>query len=85
MENEAQKIIMSSAEFAHLGDGQIAYMKKTSSDDLARSFPALPPLAPGLELWALFSASGAPILVSDTPGQALAGAQEQELRTVTLH
>lgn len=85
MENEAQKIIMSSAEFAHLGDGQIAYMKKTSSDDLARSFPALPPLAPGLELWALFSASGTPILVSDTPGQALAGAQEQDLRTVTLH
>jgi hypothetical protein len=85
MENQAQKIIMSSNEFAHLGDGQIAYMKRTSSDDLARSFPALPPLAPGLELWALFSASGEPILVSDTPDQAIAGAYEQDLRTVTLH
>ena len=85
MTNEGHKIIMTSAEFAHLGDGEIAYMKKTSSEDLARSFPALPPLAPGLELWALFSASGEPILVSDTPGQALAGAFEQSLDTVTLH
>jgi hypothetical protein len=85
MTNEDHKIIMSSAEFAHLGDGEIAYMKKTNSDDLAQSFPALPPLAPGLELWALFSASGEPILVSDSAAQALAGAQEQELDTVTLH
>lgn len=85
MTNEMEKIIMTSAEFAHLGDGEIAYMKKTSSEDLARSFPALPPLTPGLELWALFSASGEPILVSDSAAQALAGAHEHELSTVTLH
>jgi len=85
MTNEMEKIVMTSAEFAHLGDGQIAYMKKTSSDDLSRSFPALPPLAPGLELWALFSASGEPILISDSAAQALAGAHEQDLSTVTLH
>lgn len=85
MTNEMEIMLMTSTEFAQLGDGQIAYMKKTSSDDLSRSFPALPPLAPGMELWALFSASGEPILISDSAAQALAGAHEHDLSTVTLH
>lgn len=72
-------------EFAHLGEGEIAYVRKIRSDDLARSFPSLPPIAPGLELWALFGASGEPIVLSDVRATALQGAHDHELRTVTLH
>lgn len=50
--------IFTENEFAHLGEGEVAYVRKIRSDDLARSFPALPPIEPGLELWALFGASG---------------------------
>lgn len=83
MTNEKQ--IFTEHEFAHLGEGEIAYLRKIRSDDLTRRFPALPPMAPGLELWALFGASGTPIILSDIRANALAGAHEQELHTVMLH
>lgn len=76
--------ILTDREFAHLGEGELAYVRKIRSDDLSRSFPALPPIAPGLEIWALFGASGEPIVLSDVRATALQGAQEHELRTVTL-
>ncbi|WP_141049205.1 DUF1150 family protein [Brucella melitensis] len=79
------KHVFTDNEFAHLGEGEIAYVRKIRSDDLARSFPSLPPIAPGLELWALFGASGEPIVLSDVRETALQGAHDHELRTVTLH
>ncbi|GAA5539882.1 DUF1150 family protein [Ochrobactrum soli] len=77
--------VLTENEFAHLGEGEIAYVRKIRSDDLARSFPALPPIEPGLELWALFGASGEPIVLSDVRATALQGAHEHELRTVLLN
>jgi len=77
--------IFTENEFAHLGEGEVAYVRKIRSDDLARSFPALPPIEPGLELWAFCGASGEPIVLSDVRATALQGAQEHELRTVMLH
>lgn len=47
--------IFTENEFAHLGEGEVAYVRKIRSDELARSFPALPPIEPGLELWALLA------------------------------
>lgn len=79
------KHVFTDNEFAHLGEGEIAYVRKIRSDDLARSFPSLPPIASGLELWALFGASGEPIVLSDVRATALQGAHDHELRTVTLH
>ncbi len=77
--------IFTEDEFAHLGEGEVGYLRKIRSEELALTFPALPPMAPGLELWALFGASGEPIVLSDMRATALQGAQEHELRTVTLH
>lgn len=79
------KPVFTEHEFAHLGEGEIAYVRKIRSDELARTFPALPPIAPGLEIWALFGASGEPIVLSDVRDTALKGAHEHELRTVMLH
>lgn len=33
------KHVFTDNEFAHLGEGEIAYVRKIRSDDLARSFP----------------------------------------------
>lgn len=79
------KPIFTEKEFAHLGEGQVGYVRKIRSDELSRTFPALPPMAPGLELWALFGASGEPIILSDVRATALQGAHDHELETVTLH
>ena len=77
--------VLTENEFAHLGEGEIAYVRKIRSDDLARSLPAHPPNAPGRGIRALFGASGEPIVLSDVRATALQGAHEHELRTVLLN
>lgn len=76
--------ILTDLEFAQLGEGRVAYLKRVRTDDLARKFPDLPPMTPGIEVWGLFGAAGDPIVLSDVRAHALAGAQEHELETVTL-
>ena len=72
-------------EFAHLGDGSLAYVKTISSDDVARIFPQAPPMKPGLTLFALLGADGSPIMLTDSKDAAIANAWENELETVSLH
>lgn len=73
------------AEFARLGEGHVAYVKPMSSDEVRRLFPQAPELAPGLELFALLSASGTPILLTDSRETAVAKAFAHDLATVSLH
>ena len=79
------RVMVTEAQLAHLGEGQVAYLRKISSDDLRGRFPGLGDIAPGLELWALFAANGQPILLSDARERAIAGAFENELTPVSLH
>jgi len=72
-------------ELAALGDGKLAYVKPMSSDEVIRLYPGAPALEPGLKLFALLSADGTPIMLTDSRDAAIAGAWEQELRTVALH
>ena len=44
---------MTSQEFAHFGDGSLAYVKTIASEDVARLFPQAPEMRPGLTLFAL--------------------------------
>jgi hypothetical protein len=84
MTNE-RKEIMTTDQFVHLGEGHVAYLRKINSDDLIARYPGIPQIAPGLELWALFGASGQPILLTGERDQALAGAMENQLVPVSLH
>ena len=72
-------------EFAHLGDGSLAYVKSINSEDVARLFPQAPPLRPGVKLFALLGADGSPIMLTDSKDAAIANAWEHELETVSLH
>lgn len=74
-----------SGAFATLGEGEIAYVKPMLSDDVKRLFPQAPDLAPGLELFALLSASGSPILLTDSRETAMANAWAHDLHTVSLN
>lgn len=85
MNGSDHKIILSEGEFAHLGEGSVAYLRKMRSDDLTGRFPNLPEIAPGLELWALFAANGQPIMLADAREGALAGAMENNLTPVSIH
>ncbi len=73
------------AEFAALGTGEVAYLKSMTSDELLRIFPQAPEIQSGLQLFALLSADGAPILVTDSREAATANAWEHDLRMVSVH
>jgi hypothetical protein len=70
---------------AHLGDGQVAYVKAVSSEDVARLFPQAPKVEPGIKLFVLHAADGTPIMLTDTREAALANAWSQELEPVSVH
>lgn len=70
---------------ARMGHGKVAYVRPIKSDDIARLFPQAPPVPPGLDLFALISADGSPILVTDRMDAAIASAWENELDTVSVH
>ena len=70
---------------AHLGDGQLAYVKAIRSEDVAKQFPQAPELQPGIMLFALHAADGTPIMLTDTREAALANAWSQELEPVSVH
>jgi hypothetical protein len=55
------------------------------SDEVRRLFPQAPQMAPGLQLFALLSASGAPIMLTDSRDAAVANAWQNDLETVPLH
>jgi hypothetical protein len=71
--------------FERLGDGQIAYVRPLLSEEVHELFPQAPRLAPGHRLWALLSAEGRPILLTDTRAAAIANAHEHDLETLSVH
>jgi hypothetical protein len=70
---------------AHLGDGELAYVKTIRSEDVATLFPQAPQIAPGIKLFALHAADGTPIMLTDTREAALANAISHELQPVSVH
>lgn len=83
-ENEKQ-VSLTPSQFAHLGEGIVAYMREIDSDDLKDKFPGLPEIESGLRLWALFAANGQPIMLTDEKSSAVASAMQHDLTPVSLH
>lgn len=72
-------------QFAHWGEGAIAYVRPMKSEEAQALFPQLSGLQPGLQLFALLGADGAPILLADTKDAAVANAWEHQLATMSVH
>ncbi len=70
---------------AHLGEGQIAYVKQIRSEDVPGLFPQAPQMTPGLKLFALHAANGTPIMLTDSREAAIANAWSNELQAVSVH
>jgi hypothetical protein len=76
---------ISAEALAQLGDGEIAYVRTIRSEDVPVLFPQAPDIEPGIELFALHAADGTPIMLTDSFEAAVAGAQSNELQTVSVH
>jgi hypothetical protein len=79
------KTTIDAADLAALGEGQVAYVKAMQSDEVRAFFPQAPQMQPGLKLFALLSASGTPILLTDFRDAALANAWAHDLQPVSVH
>jgi hypothetical protein len=78
-------VSISREALAHLGDGEIAYIKTIRSEDVPAMFPQAPEIAPGLKLFALHAADGTPIMITDSLEAAVANAWSNELQTLSVH
>jgi hypothetical protein len=76
---------MTPESLAGLGGGRIAYLRPMRSDEVKTLFPDVPPIAPGLDLWALLAADGTPIMLADSREALVMNAHENDLETVSLH
>lgn len=85
IEAERREPMFTPEQFAKLGGGAIAYVRSMRSEDVTRLYPEAPEIEPGLTIFALLGADGAPIVLADTEEGALANAWENDLRTVSLH
>jgi hypothetical protein len=76
---------LTESELAHLGAGEVGYIRKIRYEDVSRCFPEAPSMDPNLDLWALFGADGTPILLTDNRSSTFFKAAEDDLKTVSLH
>jgi hypothetical protein len=72
-------------QFAHWGEGAIAYVRPIKSEEAQALFPEISGLQPGMQLFALLGADGAPIVLADTKDAAVANAWEHQLATMSVH
>jgi hypothetical protein len=85
MDSQTVRQVMPPANFAVLGGGKIAYVRPMMSDEAKDLFPGLPPVTPGLKLWALLAADGTPIMLSDSREAVELNAHEHDLEMVSIH
>ncbi|MEM9221086.1 MAG: DUF1150 domain-containing protein [Pseudomonadota bacterium] len=76
---------ISADQLAILGEGHVAYVRQIRSEDVPDVFPGAPRMAPGYLIWALLSATGAPIVLADSPQAVFANAIDNNLVTVSVH
>lgn len=82
---EHRQSLLTQQQFADLGGGTIAYVRPMRSEDINRCFPEAPKITPGLTIFALMGANGAPIVLADSPEGAIGNARENDLQMVSLH
>lgn len=83
--NEKNELLMSDIELAHLGNGEVAYIKVMSTDEAEKLFPTVEGLPQGTHLYALHGADGTPIALTDTRQAALGHALDGELEIASVH
>ncbi len=86
-ENELQETVaaMSAIEFAQLGDGEVAYIRQVDAEQAQDLFPTLSGLPKGIDLFAVVSADGTPLSLTDSRNSAIANAIQNDLEPVSVH
>ncbi|MEM7619168.1 MAG: DUF1150 domain-containing protein [Pseudomonadota bacterium] len=86
-QKETMEIEMSTIEFAHLGGGEVAYIKELTSDQALHMFPTMTEtdFPKGIPLFVLHAADGTPLSIADSKSGAIGDAIEHDLEPLSLH
>ncbi len=82
---EELRNLMSKTEFAHLGDGEVAYIRLVDQEEACRLYPGFEGVGRDIMLFSLHGADGTPIVLTDNRDAAVADANENNLETVNVH
>ena len=77
--------ILSGLDLAKLGDGKVAYIRMMSSDEAQRMFPTVSGLPDGSNIFALHSADGTPLALTDSRQAAMGHAMGDRLEIASIH
>ena len=83
--DQAAELERSVEALAAMGDGEIAYLRAFRAGELRQLFPQVADLHPTVQLYALFSAEGTPLMIADTRDAVLTGAWTHDLGLAVLH
>ena len=84
-ENAKKTPNISDIDFAHLGDGALAYIREIESEEASRLLGKETVLAPNSRLFCLYHANGTPVSISGTREAAIGSAFEHELMPMSVH
>ena len=68
-----------------MGEGELAYIKPLKAKEVRELFPQIAGLPEGIDLFAVVSADGTPMALTDSRSAALENVEENDLELVTLH
>ncbi|MGD9923748.1 MAG: DUF1150 domain-containing protein [Pseudorhodoplanes sp.] len=77
--------LMSQVDFAKLGDGKVAYIRMLTSDQAKEMYPSVEGLPAGVNLYALHSADGTPLALTDSRQAAMGHALGDQLEVASIH
>ena len=77
--------IISGFDLAKLGDGEVAYIRMMTSDEAQRMFPTISGLPDGSNIFALHSADGTPLALTDSRQAAMGHAMGDRLVVASIH
>ena len=84
-EQESKIPPLSADEFAHLGGGELVYIREVAAHDAIGQYPAARELPATARLFVLHAADGTPILLAEDRNTVIANARERSLVPVSLH
>ena len=77
--------ILAGLDLAKLGDGKVAYIRMMTSDEAHRLFPTVSGLPDGTNIFALHSADGTPLALTDSHQAAIGHALGDRLEVASIH
>lgn len=76
---------LSPADLAHLGDGDLGYIREIALNEAQRLLGDQASVAPDSKLFCLYNADGTPVSISGSREAALGSAFEHELMAMSVH